>query len=159
MAKTTKRFTEEEIANATWKLSPQTVRFFKSKVQARAILTMRKAINRGREKNAKIMKALEHDMRIEQQEAASYSATVALMTRDQVEAVKTVQAMTEQIAKFAYLINEQNIAFDLRLPPLILSELTAHIETVDARIGAAKFAAQKMNAKPVVGHIRGSHSI
>ncbi|WP_373747210.1 hypothetical protein [Neisseria dentiae] len=152
----------EAVAAASWRKSPQTVRLWKSKQHARSMMVMGRAIARAAAKNAPVMEALRRDALLCRQADAlpphlpdsGRAGRAALLTPAQAVSVETVQQLAREIGRLGDLINQQNVLFDLGLPPLRLSELTAHLAAVDGIIGAARRGAKKMGVQPVVDNFK-----
>ncbi|MDO5059212.1 MAG: hypothetical protein Q4D82_04635 [Neisseria sp.] len=137
-------------------------RVYKNREHAKAVWLCNKAIRQGRERafeqfghiNTKFYDEPPQPPLSGAQKRPSENPNKKLITGSQTEALKTVQRLCRQIGEMAKVINYQNAAFELDLPPLLLSEAAAHLMAIDEKIRAAEFAAKQLGVKPVTEHLK-----
>lgn len=70
-----------------------------------------------------------------------------LLNREQIEVIKQIRILCQTIQESCGKVNELNVAFDLDLPPIILSELSVYFGKIDERINVAKIASHRLGIK------------
>ncbi|HEZ6449887.1 TPA: hypothetical protein WI559_001432 [Neisseria meningitidis] len=111
----------------SWKVCPQTVRFYKTKAQAKAMWGIGKSL-------ARAMDAQRRKKPIAD----------ALLKR---------QALLAEIRKIKTELNRQNVVFELGLPPVLLYEADTQAARIDDLIRAAQTAARRNGTTPVIEKI------
>lgn len=131
----------------SWKVCPQTVRFYKTKAQAKAMWGIGKSLAR----------AMDAKRREKPLAAAPVSEDAAaaphLLDAHQADALLKRQALLAEIRKIKTELNRQNVVFDLGLPPVLLYEADAQAARIDDLIRAAQSAARRNGTTPVIEKI------
>lgn len=134
----------------SWKVCPQTVRFYKTKAQAKAMWGIGKSLAR----------AMDAKRRKKPIAAAPVSEEAAaaprLLDAHQADALLKRQALLAEIRKIKTELNRQNVVFDLGLPPVLLYEADAQVARIDDLIRAAQSAARRNGTTPVIEKINPS---
>ncbi|WP_118784383.1 hypothetical protein [Neisseria lactamica] len=130
----------------SWKVCPQTVRFYKTKAQAKAMWGIGKSLAR----------AMDAQRRKKPMAAApDFEAAAAprLLDAHQADALLKRQALLAEIRKIKTELNRQNVVFDLGLPPVLFYEADVQVARIDDLIRAAQIAARRNGTTPVIGKI------
>lgn len=129
----------------SWKVCPQTVRFYKTKAQAKAMWGIGKSLAR----------AMDAKRREKPLAAAPIlkKPPPRLLDAHQADALLKRQALLAEIRKIKTELNRQNVVFDLGLPPVLLYEADAQAARIDDLIRAAQSAARRNGTTPVIEKI------
>lgn len=151
----------EAAESASWRVSPQTVRLWKSKDHARRMMVLGKTIARAESKNAPIMAALARDAPLRRpapplEAAAPDEADLRamLLNPSQAAAIGNIQGLAAEIKRLADLINQQNVVFSLGQDMLRLSELSAYLAELDEAIGKSRYAARRLGVSAVADDLK-----
>lgn len=128
-------------------------RIYRNRDHAAAVYRCHREINRGRERLLAAIGPITTKPAEAPAAAPQAPAPRNLMSEAQAAAVGQVQKLARQITSAARAINHLNAAYELDLPPLLLSELSTYLMETDQRIRAAKTTAKQMQVKPVTEHL------